>query len=428
VTITAPPEPPGPAPGVDQPPDGDAQEALIKEARRRARLRRVSYAAAAVAAGSIGLALWGAGHGGEGGTPRLGHGGRPAAAPATAPISPPARANGLLAIVDCTFGCDLAAVRADGSGRRLLTACVPAGGSCGFGGYAWSPDGKRLAFLSGHISGAGANTLSLFVINSDGTGKRLVARCGNCDPWQNPSWSPDSRRIVYAGCCSWAGSLFTVNTDEVIVGAQHRLAREGTAPAWSPAAGRIAYGSGGAVYSINPDGSEPARLAAVGGQVTDLAWSPDGTRIAFDTSDEIYVVRADGSHLRLLFHGPPGSGPGAPSWSPNGDRILFFNTPGTPGAFRGEVWIMNADGSGRRRIFHPRCCVGDWRPPIWSPDGKAIAVSGVDSAERVLVMDLQGKHRRTLARSAGTIAWQSLPKTRGRRTRASAGGATSAGP
>jgi Tol biopolymer transport system component len=327
------------------------------------------------------------------------------------PLSPlRARANGLLAIEDCVFGCDLAVVRQDGSGRRLLTSCVPASGTCTFGGYTWAPNGRRLAFLSGHVGGAvTANKLFLYVINSDGTGRRLIARCGNCEPRQNLSWSPDSKQIVYSGCCGWAQGLYTVDVDNVVVGSARPLKTVGTDPVWSPRRDRIAYGSGGSIYSIKPDGSGKVKLAAVGGTATDLAWSPDGTKIAFDTSNDIYVVAADGSHLRLLVRGSPGSGPGVPSWSPRGDRILFFYTPGAPEAFRGEVWIMNADGSGRHRVYHPRCCVGDWRPPIWSPDGKAIAVSGVDATEQVIVMDLNGRHRRTLSRNAGTVAWQSLP-------------------
>lgn len=57
----------------------------------------------------------------------------------------------------------------------------------GFDGDAtWSPDGRYIAFLSTRYG-----TYDLFVMNADGTGLRMLYR----DVF-DPSWSPDSRRIV----------------------------------------------------------------------------------------------------------------------------------------------------------------------------------------------------------------------------------------
>ena len=171
------------------------------------------------------------------------------------------------------------------------------------------------------------------------------------------------------------------------------------------------------LYSIKPDGSGIAKLAIAAGDVADPAWSPNGTRIAFDASDKIYVVNADGSHLRLLVAGPPGSGPGTPSWSPRGNQILFLNTPKSAGGYTAEIWLMNPDGSGQHRVYHSPCCE-IWSPPIWSPDGNAIALAistyttnGI-SNNGILVMDPQGKHRRRLLGNPAAIAWQPIPRAR----------------
>src|SRR5918912_998224 len=117
MTATAPPrlpEPPAaPDPYASAPPD---PEALIKEARRRARRRRLAYAGAVLALIAIGLAAYG--FASRGGTPaqRVGADRSPTAAVAHRV----AYANGLFAIVERN---DLALVRADGSEVRRLSTC-----------------------------------------------------------------------------------------------------------------------------------------------------------------------------------------------------------------------------------------------------------------------------------------------------------------
>jgi TolB protein len=395
--------------------DVEAQEALIKEARRRARRRQMGYAASTLAVGAIVLAGFGVSHRGGG---RAGRSAESAARPATAPISR-LPANGVLAIedrksLDVTNPDRLFAVNSDGSGLRQLARCQGTAGDCYLGAYGWSPDGTHLAFLSGHVGGAiTVSNLFLFVVNSDGTGMRRLARCGNCDTSQNLSWSPDSRRIVFA--TRGEGSAPNLIIVNAVTGAERRLPASGVNPVWSPAGTRIAFGQGAALFSIKADGSGIAQLVQQD-SVANPAWSPDGTMITFDAGDGIYVVDADGSHLRLLFSGPPAGGPGYPSWSPGGNRILFLDTPRVATGFAAEVWTMKPDGSGQRSLYRSPCC-GFWSPPIWSPDGKAIAVGmsaytakGI-TRKGILVMDAQGNHQRRVLGNPEAIAWQPIPRT-----------------
>ena len=414
MTFTAPPpEAPRPSPG-QEPLDVEAQEALIKEARRRARRRQVGYATSTLAVGAIVLAGFGVSHRGGG---RAGQSGESAAPSAVAPISS-LPANGVLAIednkgLDWTNPDRLFAVNGDGSGMRQLARCQGTGADCNFGAYAWSPDGTHLAFLSGHVGGAiTASNLFLFVVNSDGTGMRRLARCGNCDRSQNLSWSPDSRRIVLSTGADGSAptNLIIVNA---VTGAERRLPASGVNPVWSPAGTRIAFGYGDGLFSIKADGSGIAQLA-LENSPANPSWSPDGAMITFDAGDGIYVVDADGSHLRLLVSGPPAGGPGYPSWSPGGNRILFLDTPRLATGYAAELWTMKPDGSGRRRLYRSLCC-GIWSPPIWSPDGKAIALgmfSGAGFNEKgILVMDAQGNHQRRVLGNPEAIAWQPIPRT-----------------
>jgi Tol biopolymer transport system component len=394
MTVVAPPPRTPPRP---TPPEADPLEALIKEARRRARRRRIAYGGAAVAVIALALAFVGFVDRHRGPAKQVGNNALP-----SAPTSPAdKRTNGLLVVLDDTNA--LAVVNPDGSRQRRLTTCPGVVGDCDFRWYAWSPDGRRLAFLAGHSGGAlTASNLFLYVINPDGTGRRRLAHYGSGDAWQSISWSPDSRRIVFAA----NDGLFVVT---VATGEQRRLGMIGTSPAWSPDGSRIAFGLPNALYTIKPDGSGLTQLAAAP-RVGDPEWSPDATRIAFDTADKIDVIDADGSHLKVLAYGAWASGPGTPSWSPDGKHILFFSTPNVGIGFVAEVWVMRSDGSGRRRLYRGGCCVGVWSPPIWSPDGTQVAFT--DSGTEIHLADTKGLHRHELAGYAEAIAWQPITRTR----------------
>src|SRR5262249_2350816 len=144
MTVTAPSRPPRQA----EPAKPGEQEALIKEARRRARLRRMRNGAAAVVAAAIAIGTFAAWHAGRNGTnANAAAKPTPLPMPKPVPLRPPPR-NAQIAAVK---GNDLVALRPDGPGARTLTACPGKVGDCNFGTFSWSPDGRMLAFLAGPL-------------------------------------------------------------------------------------------------------------------------------------------------------------------------------------------------------------------------------------------------------------------------------------
>ena len=90
--------------------------------------------------------------------------------------------------------------------------------------------------------------------------------------------------------------------------------------------------------------------------------APTSGRIAFgshrDGNGEIYVMNADGSGQTRLTDNPAFDV--GPAWSPDGTRIAF--TSGD--ILSPEVYVMNADGSGQTRLTDNPAFDGG---PAWSP-------------------------------------------------------------
>jgi Tol biopolymer transport system component len=208
---------------------------------------------------------------------------------------------------------------------------------------------------------------------------------------QQPAWSADGRRIVYAS--QRGATIQELQTDlfvvDVATGQQHRLTNTAVserAPVWSPDGTRIAFIRGDSnvpffndqLHVMNHDGTNSVQLTSVlSADAPD--WSPDGSRIAFA------VRQQNSSHHHFEIHtiAPAGSGQVAltsstpeqirsstdPSWSPDGERILFAraDVPFTCCREAYAVHVMNADGSGAVKLAEGENGF-DARAPAWSPD------------------------------------------------------------
>jgi TolB protein len=182
-------------------------------------------------------------------------------------------------------------------------------------------------------------------------------------------------------------------------------------PVWSPDGRMIAFvgmGDDGNVdvYVVGADGLGRQRLTHHPGVDGSPAWSPDGRTIAFTRrarewgvgKTHIYVMNADGSGQRRLAEGYVHF---SVAWSPDGRKMLFEQPnprhPSggpVPGDVSADLHIMNPDGSGQRNLT--RDPASD-KSPDWSPDGHRIAF---DRGSDIWVMNPDGSGQRNLTPGA----------------------------
>lgn len=235
----------------------------------------------------------------------------------------------------------------------------------------FSPDGSKILFY-GHTRGAvdGGANYDVYTMNSDGTGIQNLttgtADVASAFSQLNPSWSPDSSRIVYDG----DDGLYVMNAD----GSHQTRIADGWDGSWSTDGTRIAFaGAGSSIYTVAPDGSSITPLTHSPGEDIFPRWSPDGTQIAFARAEgldhTIDVVNADGTNLMTVADVDTAGNVGAPVWSPDGTAIAFD-------AFRNgtyDIYSARIEGTGFTDLTNDTAA--DENAPVWSPDGTKLAFS-----------------------------------------------------
>jgi TolB protein len=231
----------------------------------------------------------------------------------------------------------------------------------------WSPDGKRIAFLSLRHDPKG----EIYVMNADGTGVTRLTNTIGID--FEPRWSKDGKRIVFVTSRHAADpanpsfqelEIYTMNADGTGLTRLTDNATGDLDPDWSPDGKRIVFtsdrdaaspGTAFDLYAMNTDGSRVTRLTFEGRVCRLPFWAPGGKEIAFTADDGIYKMNADGTGLTFL---TGGSSELSSVWSDDGKQIAFSSA--RDGDL--EVYVMNADGTGITRLtFSP----GDDAPSAW---------------------------------------------------------------
>jgi Tol biopolymer transport system component len=268
--------------------------------------------------------------------------------------------------------------------------------------FTWSPDGGRIAFVSGGV---------VHVMNADGSDvRRLQAKplLGEL------TWSPDGRKLAFSAAAGADIRLLVARIDGGAPKVLTSAVPGAVLPSWSPSGSSIAFTSANNdfahIYTVREDGSGLRKLTS-GRHESFPSWSPNGRWILFQPyicpaakcGYAISVMRPDGSGKRRLAHvpGAPGAGGLHAAWSPDSRRIAFLRL--RPHGIGHDVLSVSATDTRVRTLADD----SDGSSPTWAPDGWRIAYATVPSA--INVMNADGRGNRVFVENGGAPAWRPRP-------------------
>jgi Tol biopolymer transport system component len=261
---------------------------------------------------------------------------------------------------------------------------------------AWSPDGKRLAYLTRRGSeNYGQDSRFITVLSVDtGEEREVNPRLAHME---RLVWSPDGKSLLVSGADRRSrGGLFRVDAESAEM---ETLVLDDSAGFRGPEAAWAADGK--AVYFVRGEGSQGSSLVrheiesreervlyrAESERIGQLRSSPGGRWLAFTQRDSeggdstLYAFDTEDKKLRR-FLSLPGESVDSLSWQPVGEKILVGVTQqGHP-----ELWQIPIEGGDAVKLRLP----DGWNADVYPhPDGERVGfTTGRDFAEVWVIENL----------------------------------------
>jgi Tol biopolymer transport system component len=271
-------------------------------------------------------------------------------------------------------------MKADGS--ELTKVSVGGKTTCGW----FLPGGNRLFFAATHHADSacpprpdpsngyvwGIDKYDIYTVNRDGSDLQRLTNYGVYTA--EGVLSPDGKRIVFTSLKDGDLDIYTMNVDGTDVKRLTTTPGYDGGPWWSPDGTKIVYRAWHydneqdlkayqdllaknmirpnkmELWVMNADGSEQRQITKLGGANFGPSWTPDGQRIIFSSNHQnprsrnfdLYTVKLDGSDLQQVTFNPEFDG--FPMFSPDGSKLIFASNRG-------------ATKEGETNLF-----VAEWKP------------------------------------------------------------------
>ena len=248
----------------------------------------------------------------------------------------------------------------------------------------WSPNSKRIAYVSGNIQFVTAGytgnlaASSIWTVSADGGAPVRITDRSHLN--MSPVWTPDGDHVLFVSTLGGSRDIYSqaVNGNGEPSGPPVRLttglnphtislSADGRTLAYS------AFNTTSNVWMAPLHGADPIAPTAMrqitfGKQtIESLGASPDGRWLAYDSNlngnADIYKLPLSGGEPQQLTRDPADDF--APHWSPDGTEIAFHS-------FRNgnrDIFVVSADGSRTEAVVVKP---NQKLVPRWSPDGRSL--------------------------------------------------------
>ncbi|MEG4005528.1 hypothetical protein QUA41_08450 [Microcoleus sp. Pol11C1] len=303
----------------------------------------------------------------------------------------------------------LFALNASSSSRRELAPNIDVSPT-----LVWSPNGQRLAFVSGDTD--------IYTVNADGN--RLTKQfAGDTCKAANfkIAWFSNSQNFIFARSCDGftsdtpgSQSLYTSDSSGILGTKLVRNLEVGGYPPKTEISSEFYISSDGQqvafvkdrnIYKMNADASGMTKLTKSPGEYvsggSELVWSPDRTKIAFlfgaYPKQQIYTINADGTNIKNLTNNPQNEVYNIKLfWSPDSSHIAYYyNKPGDSSGEQQDIYLLDINRGTAKNLTQKSRNYGELS---WSPDGKFIAfVAGEFNNQKLYTINADGNQLNQLA-------------------------------
>ena len=244
----------------------------------------------------------------------------------------------------------------------------------------------------------GSQPYEVRVADYDGYNQFIVNR--SSQPIMSPAWSPDGKRLAYV---SFENKKSQLVVQDLGSGARKVVASfpgHNGAPAFSPDGSRLAFASSQDgtlnIYVMSANGGAVTQLTRGSGNNTEPSWSPDGNSILFTSdrsgSPQVYLMSASGGSAS------PIGGRGSAQISGDGKMLVMIN---------GNNNVVKQDLSTGASEILSTSFLGE--SPSISPNGIMIIYSSTQGLGKVLqLVSADGRFKASLPGSNGQVkfpAW-----------------------
>ncbi|MGH9682839.1 MAG: S9 family peptidase [Candidatus Acidiferrales bacterium] len=258
----------------------------------------------------------------------------------------------------------IASLRSPETPRRISASAGKA--ACEEHDIAWSPDSKRIAFLS---DAAKRSQLQLFVADADGgPAKQLTHLRGFL---ATPGWSPDGMKIAVLfteNATRAAGPLVAETPDEGVVSDAFLEQR---------------------LTLVDPATTHIRQISPIDTYIYEFDWAPDGKRLVVTAAKgngddnwyiaNLFTVDANSGAMMPLLEKPEIQ-IADPRWSPDGTQVIFIgglmSDEPIPG---GDVFSVSANGGSMHDLTPEMKMTAT--SLHWMPDSRTVLMTGIVNGE-----------------------------------------------